>query len=130
MNEGIKEYVTEMIGEGKDFFEILEGLKARIPLGECSDDYYDEVLEMCDRANIKSVGSTTEELRNYYETLSVLDWYYDYSDDHSVWTRGNESYRAATNLRYESEQHYQMWNEFSLWVKGLRDKPLFEEFAK
>jgi hypothetical protein len=64
MNEGIKEYVTEMIGEGKDFFEILEGLKARIPLGESSDDYYDEVLEMCDRANIKSVGSTTEELRN------------------------------------------------------------------
>ena len=32
----------------------------------------------------------------YYDMLSRHDWYYDYSDDHSVWQRGRD---ASENLR-------------------------------
>ena len=29
-------------------------------------------------------------MEEFYEELIRFDWWYDYSDDHSVWTRGNE----------------------------------------
>ena len=31
---------------------------------------------------------TEEELKEYYQRLTWHDWFYEYSDDHSVWQRG------------------------------------------
>lgn len=33
---------------------------------------------------------TLEEFNQYVQKLSAHDWYFDYSDDHRVWSRGNE----------------------------------------
>ena len=50
-------------------------------------------------------------LSKYYDMLTYHDWYYDYSDDHSVWQRGRD---ASENLRRIAETN---GKEF----KDLRD---------
>lgn len=35
-------------------------------------------------------------LSKYYDMLANHDWYYDYSDDHSVWQKGRD---ASSQLR-------------------------------
>ena len=39
-------------------------------------------------------------LSKYYDMLSGHDWYYDYSDDHSVWQKGRD---ASEQLRRIAE---------------------------
>ena len=33
------------------------------------------------------------ELKEYYQQLVFHDWFYEYSDDHSVWQRGSDKER-------------------------------------
>lgn len=49
----------------------------------------------------------------YYEMLKNHDWYYDFSDDHLVWTSGNAS-KCELELIAET--------------KGLDYKRMYEEF--
>ena len=37
------------------------------------------------------------QLEAFYEELVRFDWWYDYSDDHSVWTRGNEKEKELSH---------------------------------
>jgi hypothetical protein len=36
----------------------------------------------------------TNKINALASRLACLDWFYDYSDDHSVWKKGLENYRA------------------------------------
>lgn len=47
------------------------------------------------------------------ELCNKHDWYYQYSDDHSVWIRGNES-----------------WNNIAKLAKKCNDVGLYEEALK
>lgn len=47
---------------------------------------------------------TNEEIKQWYDKLSKFDWYYQYSDDHSVW-------------KYWSDKMDAMW-------KDIKDNPL------
>jgi hypothetical protein len=39
--------------------------------------------------NQKAGQVSSENIGEYFNRLSNHDWYYDYSDDHSVWKRGS-----------------------------------------
>jgi hypothetical protein len=124
----MKEFIKEWVSEGLDYFEILDKLKARIPLGEDVNDYSDTVIYELDMKRVKQVGSTAEQIREYYSELSVFDWFYDYSDDHSVWTRGNEGKKVLYDKSYDSVDFYTMYREFVKWTQGRREKPIISEF--
>ena len=53
-----------------------------------------------------------EELKQYWHRLERHDWFYEYSDDHSVWKRGSD---------YERELMYDA-------RKGKRAESLFEAY--
>jgi hypothetical protein len=52
---------------------------------------------------------TTEE---YQAKLKAHDWYYDYSDDHSVWRRGKAERQELWELANESDEFMQMFCEY------------------
>jgi hypothetical protein len=124
----MKELIKEWVSEGLDYFEILDKLKARIPLGEDVNEYSDTVIYEIDMKRVKQVGSTAEQISEYYSELSVFDWFYDYSDDHSVWSRGFERKKVLNDKSYESLDFYTMYREFVNWTRGRREKPTIEEF--
>ena len=43
--------------------------------------------------NVVAVLTAEEALAKLEELCYKHDWYYDYSDDHWVWTRGNTQYK-------------------------------------
>ena len=124
----MKELIKEWVDEGLDYFEILDKLKARIPLGEDVNAYSDTVIYELDMKRVKQVGSTAEQISEYYSELSVFDWFYDYSDDHSVWSRGFERKKVLQDKSYESIVFYTMYREFVKWTQGRREKPKMIEF--
>lgn len=66
------------------------------------------------------------QLSNFWDMLKKADWYYAYSDDHSVWQRGqNEEHRLAT-IAKESPEHLALYNEFraGLQKRTTPDRPV------
>ena len=50
----------------------------------------------------------------YYEMLKNHDWYYSFSDDHSVYTKGTAEMVHLRNIALEKGLDYQrMWNQFN-----------------
>ena len=49
----------------------------------------------------------------YRQALGRHDWYYDYTDDHSVWRKGSESYRELCAARREIDPDGAIWNLFA-----------------
>lgn len=45
---------------------------------------------------------TPDILAQLQEALRRHDWYYGYSDDHSVWSRGHENAQRIWNLRQQA----------------------------
>jgi len=72
------------------------------------------------------MGISLEErlLDELEEMLKHHDWYYQYSDDHRVWKRGNEQNRAITNKFNEIKKHSQTLFDQAelLFNKYLNDK--------
>lgn len=51
-------------------------------------------------------------LTDFDAKLAGFDWFYDYSDDHSVWERGRAAHSAVLAIAKESPQHqalYDLW---------------------
>lgn len=53
----------------------------------------------------------TPEQENYIKLLKSHDWYYDYSDDHSVWRRGSEAHSRLRGLQKSIDPTGEIWNE-------------------
>ena len=126
----MKEFIKEWVSEGLDYFEIQDKLVARIPLGEDSEiselmSYAGELIEM---KRVKQVGSTTEAIGEFYSELLRHDWFYEYSDDHSVWRRGSQNQDYLRNKSYESLDYFKMFCEYSKYISGKRERPYLEEF--
>jgi len=126
----MKEFIKEWVSEGLDYFEIQDKLVARIPLGEDSEiselmSYAGELIEM---KRVKQVGSTTEAIGEFYSELSRHDWFYDYSDDYRVWTRGNDVRNELNRKKYESTVFYRMYKEYYNYIMGKRERPELNEF--
>jgi hypothetical protein len=65
----------------------------------------------------------------YFKLLNNHDWFYDYSDDHRVWTAGRE---ASERIRYyalQSEEFMVMYKSFVSYINRETDtRPTLEDF--
>lgn len=62
-------------------------------------DQYEKVYRECKNA-IKN-GDTETALEHFETMLNRHDWYFEYSDDHSVWSRGASEEDAIGYARSE-----------------------------
>tara|TARA_X000000950_G_scaffold283858_2_gene385667 strand:+ start:1888 stop:2121 length:234 start_codon:yes stop_codon:yes gene_type:complete len=54
--------------------------------------------------------------QEYFEELTKHDWYYDYSDDHRVWTKGRENLKRIQAIAQEIPLFSQMYQDYSNWI--------------
>lgn len=50
-------------------------------------------------------------MNEYTQLLKTHDWYYMYSDDHSVYKRGWEKAQKIQELQPELDPDFAVWNE-------------------
>ena len=48
-------------------------------------------------------------LQEFYDLLEQHDWYYDYSDDFSIYSCGLENYKNLQRLSLLSKQHEELF---------------------
>ena len=66
---------------------------------------------------------TPYEFDKYVHALMVMDWYYDYSDDHNVWKEGQ---RAMSLLQGQAKEHpvyQQALSTYSTCIYEGRNSP-------
>ncbi len=51
--------------------------------------------------------------QEYRAALKAHDWYYDYSDDHSVWSAGRAQRDQLRQLRKSLDSDGKIWNEIA-----------------
>lgn len=52
------------------------------------------------------------DIKTFFNLLKDHDWYYSFSDDNSVWERGEKKQRELALLSKESEQHTKLFNDY------------------
>lgn len=50
-------------------------------------------------------------LDEYKNALSRHDWFYAYSDDHSVWQRGSQQAKELREAQLRLDPTYSLWND-------------------
>ena len=50
-------------------------------------------------------------MEEYARRLQTHDWFYDYSDDHSVWTKGSSERSDLYRIREDLDPNYEVWNK-------------------
>lgn len=85
-------------------------------------------IDSFNNKNQKAGLVSSENIREYFDELSNHDWYYDYSDDHSVWKRGSANRDRLMNTAAKDSHYKKMYSEFSKWTQQKRERPTIEEF--
>jgi hypothetical protein len=67
-------------------------------------------------------------LVEYFKELQSHDWYYEYSDDHSVWTRGKNNSRRLQSAAQENEVMLRMYKDYADYVFNKMPKPVIETY--
>lgn len=49
----------------------------------------------------------------YTEALARQDWFYEYTDDHSVWRQGHDSFRQLRAVQPHIDPTGAIWNLFA-----------------
>src|SRR5262245_2918175 len=79
-------------------------------LNHCSD----KGLLQCDYCKWEEKRtSKMTTLAEFWDMLAAKDWYYEMSDDHSVWTRGVAYDQKLAAIRKESPEHEKLASEFT-----------------
>lgn len=65
---------------------------------------------------------TIKQFNEYVEMLDHHDWHYDYSDDHSVWRRGNDAYKRITDMAKKDPTYQEILSTFSAYVYASNRK--------
>jgi hypothetical protein len=72
--------------------------------------------------------SADQRLSIWGDRLKYHDWYYDYSDDHRVWSRGDQdnrwiqSEKAYLNSMGLEQQTQALWEQYCPWSETNRQK--------
>jgi len=56
------------------------------------------------------------DILEYFQELERHDWYYNYSDDHTVWERGNRNAHRLQAIAAEDQLLGRMYADYSKWV--------------
>jgi hypothetical protein len=67
-------------------------------------------------------------LVEYFKELQSHDWYYEYSDDHSVWTKGKNNLGRLQAAAQENEAMLRMYNDYADYVFNKMPKPVIENY--
>lgn len=69
-------------------------------------------------------------LQAFYDRLERHDWYYDWSDDNSVWRRGRAEATALKAISQQSPEHMALFTAYSVhkftgkpWGNEQQPKP-------
>jgi len=62
-------------------------------------------------------------LSEYYELLCAHDWYYEFSDDHSVWRRGHRERTKINAIYNQSDKHEKLCDSFINWLSDRGPEP-------
>lgn len=62
-------------------------------------------------------------LSEFYTKLAYHDWYYQYSDDHGVWRRGQDAYDRLVDLSKQSPEHKKLFEDYAAYVFSGNPKP-------
>ena len=49
----------------------------------------------------------------YKQRLRFHDWYYNYSDDHGVFTKGSRERDLLNRMQDALDKNYEIWNKFA-----------------
>lgn len=52
-------------------------------------------------------------LQDFYDRLDKADWYYQMSDDGSVWRSGERAFGELQDIAKESPEHQALYDSFS-----------------
>ena len=71
-------------------------------------------------------------INEFYNQLCGFDWWYDYSDDHGVWTRGNEREKELSRMAESlGESGKEMFSKFRYDYKmGKCECPQLSDFIE
>jgi hypothetical protein len=67
-------------------------------------------------------------IEQFFNECLRHDWFYDYSDDHRVWTAGNENKNRLYNLADGNDVKEKIMSEFRAYTLGKRERPTLDEF--
>ena len=65
-----------------------------------------------------------------YSALACHDWFYQYSDDYSVWQKGNAEQGRLQAVCQENSLFADMYTDFINWTNNPREirKPQLEDY--
>lgn len=99
-----------IVTDSKENKKLMAGIVKRYPTvstGKFENVYHIKILSYNDFKNIRRVIKRND----YIKRLKLHDWFYDYSDDHSVYTKGNEARNELIKLQEEIDADFQIWNQ-------------------
>jgi hypothetical protein len=67
-------------------------------------------------ASEDDMNITMDDLNQYYTQLERHDWFYDYSDDYSVWARGCTERSRLRGMASKHPRFDELYRAFSTWV--------------
>ena len=72
---------------------------------------------------------TKMNIEQYFAECIQMDWFYDYSDDHSVWTRGNNRDRELSRIADGSPILEKIYRDFRYrYTRGEIERPQLSDY--
>lgn len=66
-------------------------------------------------------------VEEFFDRLQYHDWYYDYSDDHSVWQRGLADRADLKDLAKENDKFSIMFEDYAEYIYACISKGPHQE---
>lgn len=60
------------------------------------------------------------DLKVYEAMLDRIDWFYEYTEDHSVWQKGNQAMQQMLRHSQESPEHAELYKRVSKLKRGTQ----------
>lgn len=99
-----------IVTDAKEYMKLMSAIKKRYPTvstGKFGNVYHIKILPYYNFRDVVRVVKKND----YIKRLKLHDWWYDYSEDHSVYTKGNEARNELIKLQEEIDADFQIWNQ-------------------
>ena len=74
---------------------------------------------------------TKMNIEQYFAECIQMDWFYDYSDDHSVWTRGKNRDRELSQIADGSPILEKIYSDFRYrYTRGEIERPQLSDYIE